>query len=107
MSTTAIFWFCAEAVPRPSSAMVAPRIKVRLKFILLVITCKSDAKLELATAAHVVLVVIDRDTVVQSQWSESRNIETNTDPPVIRIIFEIVIVSFEHHITDVIEDGKF
>src|SRR5690606_16389739 len=52
--------------------------------------------------AAVISIVTDRNTVIQTQRPD-RQIQAQTDTPVVVVIFEIIRVRIVHHITDVVE----
>ena len=68
-------WARAELLSKLTASAAHKATTLRFKieiFIRLIITCKTDAKLELSAAAHVLVVVIDRDTIIQTQRPEPR-----------------------------------
>src|SRR5688572_24968347 len=111
MSTTAIFAWALALGLSGLSATKAMSACFKIEFFISiltksVITCETNAELEFPTAAHVILVVIDRNTVIQPERSQARNIQSYPNTPVIRIILEVEIIRIEHDITNVVEDGK-
>src|SRR5690242_8003597 len=95
MSTSAIrgaFWAVATGLKAATSAArTAPLAKMaNTFFIALIITSKTNAKLELPAPA--ILRMMQWDTVIQAERTESRNIQADSDTVIVRIFRKVIVV---------------